>query len=286
MIMDALERLQDVDNVFREYLDDENVTIDYNQPYNDYNHELRVRIEPFEMSISFFPPREGKPTVLATHMFVWCEGDHPHPFMISRKHALDIFPHLAVTRGDAHVLRLDDEYSWPDRMIELARTVLSNRDKFLSMCFASCPYNIKDNTHKFRDWKTTATLEIVSEPNVQLVQGLKGGETPGGRYTGGNGSFVTFGRCQYQLRCTLAKLSVEKPVRGHSIYFDIDVYIRAMMARMGWKKLRYELLNSRLPKDVEVITTEMNADAESRMFYPCGYEGNWLKLLDAAFKDI
>ena len=118
------------------------------------------------------------------------------------------------------------------------------------------------------------------------MQGFKNGSTPSEcRYTGSNGSFVAFSQ-KYILRVTLKCLSGEKPINDYIYDVDMDKYFRTLRDKLGRKKLPYECLNSMLPQDVEVITTDMEEDSEYRAFYPISNGGSWEKLLIDAFEEL
>ena len=76
------------------------------------------------------------------------------------------------------------------------------------------------------------------------------------------------------------------PRRGDEQFAGEDAYLRQLMDKLGRKQMPYAMLNSKLPKRIEVITFDMNEDPGNRSFVPVQYEGSWLKLLQECFKDL
>jgi hypothetical protein len=48
----------------------------------------------------------------------------------------------------------------------------------------------------------------------------------------------------------------------------------------------YDMLNSKLPQRLEVITYNMDLDPDQREFVPVGYDESWQKFLEECFKDL
>ena len=205
--------------------------------------------------------------------------------MIKRESVPAYLSVFARTRSDFHFLPVCLS-AWADQMIDAVAAIRKNKKEFLHLCKISCPFN-DDGTHKFKCWKNYAKVSIKRLENIQLIQGIKGGTTPPGAHVvGGNGSFRVFNKGDYCIEYIVERLAGEKPRRGEPAYVNMDVYLRGLMARLGRQRMPYDLLNSRLPERLEVITYEMDKEPEERHFIPVDYDGNWLKLLQECFKGL
>jgi len=266
-------------------MNEENFKVDYYHPYGKpHFHCLDITVAEFRMVMEYYTPRDDRRNQIITRIYHLHDDHVTRQFMIQKKDASTLFPNLLNSYGEYHRMEVTYE-DWGYRMLDAVKAVKDNQEAFLKMCRNSCPFN-PDGTNRHKDWKTTASLEITSSSNNELVQGVKGGDTPGGRYAGGNGSFVTFGKVSYELKVTLKCLSYEKPIREYEVTIDVDEYIRNLKEKLGRTKLPYELLNECLPDNVEVFTTDMEEEPEDREFRPAGYGNSWFALLDAAFKNL
>ena len=226
-----------------------------------------------ELRINFYRNVKGKP--LDTFQF------------LLRKELLAKF-------FDFKVKRLKDEISyvvpvlfdtWGETISGIFMTINDHLRDIVSICNESCPFNA-DGSYKYKQWKNHAKLEITSEDNIYLEQGVKKNEIPRGNHVvGGNGSYVHFERVKYVLKYTVKCVSVEVPI-SYSHTVDVDEYIRELKERMGWKNLRYEIVNSKLPAEVEVITYDMDKCYYEREFTPIEHNGSWVQLLKEALKDL
>lgn len=163
---------------------------------------------------------------------------------------------------------------------------MGDKNIFLRMCRLSCPFN-DDGSHKFKSWKNSAKVKITRAEDNPLVQGVKGGAVPsGGHVVGGNGSFRVFNRGDYGIEYTVERLASEEPRRGEPQFVDADEYLWGLMTRMGRERMPHELLNSKLPERLEVITYDMNVEPSLREFVPVDYDESWQNLLENCFKDL
>lgn len=262
------------------------VSVHYNNAYGKYPN-LIVDIEEYILDIWYKYYDDNSKDIIRINLYYKPKSDSSRslPFMIKRDHAFRDFPCFVKSRQDFHYFPV--HYSeWADKMISLITTVIKNKGSFLELCKQSCPYN-DNGTHKYKFWKNFAELEIKRVDNHELIQGIKGGKYPFGNHiVGGNGSFLSFNKGTYVLQITIRVLSCEKPIRNHKIIIDFDDYLRELMERLGYKKMPYELLNSKLPKQLEVITYDMDKEANNRDFYPIDYNGSWQNLLQVCFKDL
>ena len=175
--------------------------------------------------------------------------------------------------------------NWADLMIKFIKAISEDCVKFVKMCELSCPFN-KDGTHRFKEWRTFAKVEISYIENTGVAQGLKKGEILSGSHVyGGNGSYRYINPRTYILKCTVDSMACEKPMR-HTYIIDADSYLRGLLERMGRSKMPYDILNSQLNTKIMVIPRDMNKAPEDRLFYPVDYKYNWIEFLNQTFKNI
>ena len=260
------------------------ITAEYFHPYGKpYNHCIHINVEHFGVEMTFFDGSLGEKRYINTCLY-YLTGDRSRPFVIGKGKCSDMFPSFQRIHKGSHSMEVKPD-EWMDRMLGVAESIVSHKDEFVRMCQDSCPFK-EDGTHKYDNWKTTAKLEISSVSENALLQGFKNGSTPSGcKFTGSNGSFVAFSQ-RYVLRIKLKCLSGEKPISDYVRDIDADEYLRALRDKLGKRQLPYGVLNSKLPQDVEVITTDMEEEPEDRVFNPCGYGGSWEILLNEAFKEL
>lgn len=226
-----------------------------------------------ELRINFYRKVEGKP--LSTYQFVL------------RKELLAKFFDFKVKRLKDEIIYVTPVLfdNWGETISGIFKTINDHLKDIVSICNESCPFNV-DGSYKYKQWKNHAKLEITSEDNIYLEQGVKKNEIPRGNHVvGGNGSYVHFERVKYVLKYTVKCVSVEVPI-SYSHTVDVDGYLRELKEKMGWKNLRYELLNSKLPAEVEVVTYDMDKCYYEREFTPIEYNGSWVQLLREALKDL
>ena len=226
-----------------------------------------------ELRINFYRKVEDEP--LSTYQFVL------------RKELLAKFFEFRVKRLKDEIIYVSPVLfdNWGEKISGIFKTINDNLKDIVSICNECCPFNA-DGSYKYKQWKNHSKLEITSEDNNYLEQGVKKNEIPRGNHiVGGNGSYVHFERVKYVLKYTVKCVSVEMPI-SYSHTVDVDEYIRELKERMGWKNLRYEIVNSKLPVEVEVITYDMDKCYYEREFTPIKYNGSWVQLLKEAFKDL
>lgn len=226
-----------------------------------------------ELRINFYRKVEGKP--LSTYQFVLQKELLAKFFDFKVKRLKDEITYVTPVQFD----------NWGETISGTFKTINKNLKDIVSICNESCPFNA-DGSYKYKQWKNHAKLEITSEDNNYLEQGVKKNEIPKGNHVvGGNGSYVHFERVKYVLKYTVKCVSVEMPI-SYSHTVDVDGYLRELKEKMGWKNLRYELLNSKLPAEVEVITYDMDKCYYEREFTPIEHNGSWVQLLKEALKDL
>ena len=254
------------------------ITAEYFHPYGKpYNHCIHINVEHFGVEMTFFGGSLGEKRYINTCLY-YLTGDRSRPFVIGKGKCLDMFPSFQRIHKGFHSMAVNPD-EWIDRMLGIAESIVSHKEEFVRMCQDSCPFN-ENGTHKYDSWKTTAKLEISSVGKNELLQGFKNGSTPSGcKFTGSNGSFVAFSQ-RYVLRITLKCLSGEIPISDYVQDIDMNEYLRVLRDKLGKRQLPYEVLNSKLPQDVEVITTDMEEDPEYRTFKPCSYNCRWEILLN------
>ena len=272
-----------------EHADEAGVIIKYYEAYGKYPC-LQVSFDCFLFEMDYKPQENESKNEIRTRLYflytdkTGCERSRS--FMIRRDSAPGEYGLFAKVRADYHFLPVT--YStWANEMIGIVKSIRRDSRSFLKMCRESCPFNA-DGSHKFKSWKNYAKVLIVREGDNPLVQGVKGGETPNGAHVvGGNGSFRVFNRGDYGLQYTVDRIAGEKPVRGYPTFLSFDEYLRALRDKLGYSRnLPYDLLNSKLPERIEVITYDMDKEPEDREFVPVEYDGSWLKFLQECFKDL
>ena len=168
--------------------------------------------------------------------------------------------------------------NWADSIIEFIKAVGNETDTFLQLIESSCPF-YKDGTHKFKEWKSNAKVEISYVENNELIQGLKNGEMLSGSHVvGSNGSFFKWNPRTYVIKYTVDKMGCEKPLR-HTYIYDADSFLRELKDRMGYSNMPYDFLNSKFQEKIEVVTKEMDKDPEARVFYPMEFNNDWIEFL-------
>lgn len=291
--MDSRQQLKEqwelLQKYAEEHADEDGVRIEYLDAYGKYPC-LQVTIDHFLFDMDYRSQEDVSKNEIRTRLYflytdkIGCE--RLRSFMIKRGSAPSEYGVFARVRADYHFLPVT--YStWANEMIGAVKSIRRDNHCFLQMCRASCPFNA-DGSHKFKSWRNYAKVEIVREGDNPLVQGVKGGNTPSGAHVvGGNGSFRVFNRGDYGLQYTVERLAGEKPVRGCPTFVSFDEYLRALRDKLGYSRnMPRDLLNSKLPERLEVITYDMSKEPEDRDFVPVEYGGSWLKFLQECFKDL
>ena len=260
------------------------VELDYFEAWGKYPC-LRVTVGPYLFDMEFNPKNDPTRNEIHTRFFFRYIDKIDLPrmkgFMLRHKAVPGGLKAFAKVRSDYHVLPVSLS-TWADEMIRTVKYLEENLGPFIELCRDSCPFNT-DGTHKFKSWKNYAKVKIIRMEDNPLIQGVKGGATPSGMHVvGGNGSFRVFNKGDYGIEYTVERLAGECPRRGTS-FVNMDIYLRELKERLGRKRMPYDLLNSRLPERLEVITYDMNLDPEDRRFVPIAYDGSWQKLLDVCF---
>jgi hypothetical protein len=198
-------------------------------------------------------------------------------FVLKRILSTNHFTTFLKFRGDRYSCSVT--YSnWADTIIDFVMAVEKETDSFLQLVESSCPF-YKDGTHKFKEWKNQAKVEISYVKNEELKQGVKNGEMiPGSHVVGSNGSFFIRYPRTYVIKYTVDKMGCEKPIR-HTYIYNADSFLRELKDRMGYSNMPYKLLNSKFPVRIEVVTRDMDKDPECRTFYPVEYNNDWIEFL-------
>ena len=284
-----MAQLDNLKKFVEEHTNENGVIVDYFDAYGKYPC-LHVSIDKYVFEMNYRQNEKIERNEIRTnvyyHYFDKEEREDFKCFMIRKDavpNGLDIF---AKSRSDYHYMPVSRS-DWADKMISAVNWVRNNRGSFIKMCKVSSPYN-DDGTHKFKFWKNFAKVEFVRIGDDKLVQGIKGGETPaGGHFVGGNGSFMVFNKGEYGLQYIVERLAGEKPRRGYPTFVEMDEYLRQLRDRLGYsRKMPLDLLNSRLPDRIEVITHEMDKRPEEREFVPVGHNGSWDTFVQECFKGL
>lgn len=249
---------------------------------------LRVTLGHYLFEMDFRPQEDAARNEIRTMMYFTSGEDtrqRTRRFMIKREAVSANLPVFARTRSNYHFLPVSLS-NWAEEMISTVSVVRSNPEAFLRMCRLSCPFN-EDGSHKFKSWKNYAKVRITREENNPLVQGLKGGEVPSGSHVvGGNGSFRVFNKGEYGIEYTVEWIAGEEPRRGAPHFVGADEYLRGLMNRLGRQRMPYDMLNSKLPQRLEVITYDMDLDPDQREFVPVGYSESWQQFLEECLKEL
>ena len=283
-----IEQLESLKKYVREHPSDDGVSIEYIEAYGTYPC-LIVKLPPFSFDMEFRPQEDASRNEIRTRSYFWFKGrygyEQTRSFAMKRKivpNGLEVF---AKFRRDFHYVPATMS-TWADTMIRTVDFVRDNPGRFLKLCRSSAPFN-EDGSHKFSSWTNYASIRVGYKENTEIIQGVKGGARPSGGHTvGSDGSFRAFYPRTYGIWYTVECIAGEMPRRGEEQFAGEDAYLRQLLDRLGREKMPYAMLNSKLPKRLEVITFDMNEDPGNRSFVPVQYEGSWLKLLQECFKDL
>jgi len=283
-----IEQLELLKKYVSEHPSDDGVSIEYIKAYGKYPG-LSVHLSPFSFEMEFWPQEDASRNEIRTRSYFCFKGrygyEQTRPFAMKRKivpNGLDVF---AKFRRDFHYIPATMS-TWADTMIRTVDFVRDNPGQFLKLCRLSAPFN-EDGSHKFSSWTNYASIRVGCKVNTEIIQGVKGGARPSGGHTvGSNGSFRASYPRTYGIWYTVECIAGEMPRRGEEQFTGEDAYLRQLLDRLGRKQMPYAMLNSKLPKRLEVITFDMNEDPENRSFVPVQYDGSWLKLLQECFKDL
>ncbi len=274
---------------FTEEKPEENgISIQYVYPFgNSYGVELTDG--PYMAEIIFRPLDDETRLQVRTHFYFIGEGKElllAKPFMIKKDAVVPELKIVSKKRADYYYLPVRND-NWADAIISAIVYIRKNRPAFHKMCKVSCPYN-PDGTHRFKSWKNYASASLIRLSNDELIQGVKDGKRPWGAHVeGGNGSFRRYNKGDYALAVTVDCISMEKPVKSKEpMYFIMDEYLREIKDKLGRRNMPYQMLNSKFPERIEVITYDMNLPPDERVFYPVGYNGCWMDFLKECFKDL
>ena len=259
------------------------IGLEYIEPYGN-SYGVDIKVDKFVMRLVYKPMNEAKKNEVRTKFYFDVDGSYKQ-FMIRKEAIPNEFVNLKHKRRDYYPTSVGWD-NWGDLIIDCIKTVAINPDDFFQMCQASCPYN-SDGSHKYKSWKTKATVEISYEANTGVIQGVKKGETPSGSHiVGGNGSYRFFDKGDYVLKIVLDCLACEKPIR-HDCFVNVDAFMRQLKESRGWgRNMPYKIVNAAIREKVEVITYDMEKDPIERDFNPIDYNGSWITFLEEKFKEI
>lgn len=282
-----LDNLRQQYDLFHDYVLENShlgvIELEYIEPYGN-SYGVDIKVDKFVMQLVYKPMNEAEKNEVRTK-FYFDVDDSYKQFMI-RKDAIPYeYANIQRKRRDYYPTSVGWD-NWGNLIIDTIKTVAINPDAFLKMCQASCPFN-SDGTHKYKSWKTRATVEIEYEANTGVIQGIKKGETPSGSHiVGGNGSYRFFDKGNYVLKITLDCLACEKPIK-HDCFVNIDAFMRQLKESKGWgRNMPYRIVNAAINEKVEVITYDMDKDPVERDFHPIDYNGSWITFLKEKFKEI
>ena len=283
-----IEQLELLKKYVKEHPSDDGVSIEYQDAYGKFPC-LSVTVAPFSFDMEFRPQEDDSRNEIRTRSYFWFMGKNGYKqtrfFMMKRKSVPDGLDVFTKYRRDYHYLPTTFS-TWSDAMIRTVDFIRDNLGLFLKLCRLSCPFN-EDGTHKFSSWTNYASVKIGYRDKNELIQGIKGGEKPaGGHVVGSNGSFVAFNPGTYGVCYTVECIAGEMPKRGNEQFVNEDGYLRQLMEKLGRKQMPYDLLNSKLPERLKVITFDMNEDPDQRSFVPVEFNRNWLGFLQECFKDL
>ena len=205
-------------------------------------------------------------------------------FVLKKTLPANHFSTFLKFRGDHYSYSVT--YSnWADMIIDFVMAVEKEKDTFLRLVESSCPF-YKDGTHKFKEWRNQAKVEISYVENTDHKQGVKNGEIVSGSHVNGsNGSFCKWYPRTYVIKYTVDKMGCEKPIK-HTYNYDADSFLRELKEKMGYSNMPYKLLSSKFPNRIEVLTREMDKEPESRTFYPVEYNNDWIEFLKQTLSNM
>ena len=271
--MSQIEKLKDFINSWNK---NDLIRLEYTDSYVN-NVGVELYVDRFLIA-TMFAGRE-----IQTSFYLTLPGP-TKPFVLKKNIPDNHYSLLQIFKGDHYSQRATND-NWADIIINFIKAISEDFEKFVKMCESSCPFN-KDGTHKFKEWKTFAKVEISYEASTELVQGVKRGENVSGSHVvGGNGSYRIWGKGEYVIQYTVDRMACEKPMR-HTYTIEADSYLRELLERMGRSRMPYDILNSKLNTKIAVVTRDMNKNPEDRVFYPIDYNYNWIEFLNQTFKDI
>lgn len=259
------------------------VELEYIEPYGN-SCGVYIKIDKFVMELVFKPMDDPHKNEIRTRFYLDVEGLYK-PFMLRKDAILSEYDVIQRKRKDYYLMSVE-WHNWGNLIINTIKTVVNNPYRFLQMCQLSCPFN-KDGSHKYKFWKTKATVTVSLNANTGIIQGVKNGETPSGTHiVGSNGSFRFFGKGDYVLNIELDCLSYEIPIKQKCI-INIDSFMRQLKEEKGWgRNVPYGKVNSALIGKVAVITYDMDKDPTERSFSPIEYDGNWMFFLNEKLENI
>lgn len=259
------------------------IELEYIEPYGN-SYGVDIKVGRYIMELVYKPMEEPEKNEVRTK-FYFNVDDLYKSFMLKKDAIFSAYPNIQYNRRDYYPISVRWD-NWGELIVNTIKVVENDPRGFLQMCEDSCPFN-PDGTHKFKFWKTKATVEVSYDANTGIIQGIKKGETPARSHVvGGNGSFRFFEKGDYVLKIVLDCLAGEKPIK-HECYIDIDEYMRQLKETKGWgRNIPYNKVNAALSGKVDVITYDMDKDPTERAFYPVEYNGNWIAYLEDKMKGI
>ena len=259
------------------------VELEYIEPYGN-SYGVDIKVDRYVMELIYKPMDEPEKNEVRTK-FYFNVDDLYKSFMLKKDSVSLEYPNIQRNRMDYYPISVRWD-NWGDLIVNTIKVVENDPKGFLQMCESSCPFN-PDGSHKFKFWKTQASVEVSYNANTGIIQGIKKGETPvGAHIVGSNGSFRFFDKGDYVLKITLDCLAGEKPIK-YECFIGIDDYMRQLKGKKGWgRNIPYNKVNAALSDKVDVITYDMDRDPTERAFYPVEYNGNWIAYLEDKMKGI
>ncbi len=258
------------------------IKLEYIEPYGN-SCGVTIFFDDYAMELVYKPVDIIEKNEIRTKFYLNANGVFKQ-FVLSRNIEKADFAFLNEFKG-LYYAQKTTFASWGDDMIEDINAICEKLDNLTILCNKSCPFD-KNGKHKYDFWETLAKVEVSYVENTSLIQGIKKGQTVSGAHVvGDNGSYRVWDKRTYVIKCTVDKMSCEKPVR-HEYIYDLDAYFRDLKERLGYANMPYQKLNSLLENKIHVITHDMNKDPEARVFYPTEYNNDWIGFLNHVFERL
>ena len=269
------QQLDKLEDFIKTWGKDAFIKLDYFPQYGRYPC-LEILIESYLIELVFRYYDDEDRNEIRTSFYLNTE-EVSRQFVLKKNLPANDFSGFLKFRGGHYSCSVT--YSnWADTIISFVKAVEKETDTFLQMVESSCPFN-KDGTHRFKEWRNYAKVEISYVENNELIQGVKKGEMVSGSHVvGSNGSFFKWYPRTYVIKYTVDQIACEKPIKKTFMY-EVDSFLRELKERMGYSNMPYQLLNSKFPDKIEVVTKEMDKEPECRTFYPVGYNNDWIEFL-------
>ncbi len=181
-VIEQYKRQHDaVERFVKNSAEDGSMDLDFYQAYGKYPC-LRVTVGAYLFEMEFKPQDNPARNQIRTRVYFTYTDQGGIPrisgFMLKRGEVIPELKVFSKSKSDYYFLPTTMA-TWADDMIGAVEFIKADPDRFTQMCRASCSFN-DDSTNKYKCWKNFAKVSITRQEDAPLIQGLKGGERPGG----------------------------------------------------------------------------------------------------------